>query len=279
MIANAGAQDPPAAGPAGPYSAHNIEGRLLAAIRAAGLDPDRGLAPEDLGALDHFHTGGRRASLELLELLPIETHGRVLDIGAGLGGPARLLATARDCHVLCLDLSRDYCAGARLLNGLTGLADRVEVQEGSALDLPFPEAAFDLVWMQNVAMNIADKPRLYREVRRVLKPGGRFVFQEVAAGEEGEPYFPLPWATEPTDSFLIPINELRKDLEDQGFVAVVFEDTSDAELGRPPAGPPPGPLNVSTFVERFAEKSGNARRSLQEGRTRLVRGVFRAGRP
>jgi sarcosine/dimethylglycine N-methyltransferase len=264
------------AGLAEHYSAHDIEARLLAAIRATGLDPDKSLAPEDLGALDHLHTGGRRATLDLLELVHIQAHERALDLGAGLGGPARLVATARGCHVVCLEMSPDYCAAARLLNRLTGLEDRVEVQEGSALDLPFPEASFDLVWMQNVGMNIGDKARLYAEVRRVLKPGGRFVFQEIAAGEAGEPYFPLPWATDPADSFLVPVADLRGGLEELGFVAEVFEDTSDAELSRPPAGAAPGPLTIATVVEQFAEKSGNARRSLQEGRTRLVRGVCRA---
>jgi len=276
MSTNAGSQIPPTTSLAEHYSAHDIEARLLAAIRAAGLDPARGLAPEDLAALDHFHTGGRRASLELLELVPIQAHERVLDVGAGLGGPGRLVATARGCHVVCLEMSPDYCAGARLLNELTGLADRVEVQEGSAIDLPFPEASFDLVWMQNVGMNIADKPCLYKEVRRVLKPGGRFAFQEIAAGEAGEPYFPLPWATEPIDSSLIPVADLRRGLEELGFVTAVFQDTSEAELGRPPAGGAPGPLSISIVVEQFAEKQGNARRSLQEGRARLVRGVFRA---
>jgi sarcosine/dimethylglycine N-methyltransferase len=258
------------------YPAHEIEARLLAAIRIAGLDPDKGLAPEDLGALDHLHTGGRRATLELLELVPIQAHERALDVGAGVGGPARLLARARGCHVVCLELSPDYCTAARFLNRLTGLEDRVEVQEGSALDLPFPEASFDLVWMQNVGMNIADKPRLYAGVRRVLKPGGRFAFQEIVAGEAGEPYFPLPWATDPADSFLVPVADLRAGLEERGFVAEVFEDTSDAELRRPSAAAAPGPLTMAVFVDGIAEKVGNSRRSLQEGRTRLVRGVFRA---
>ena len=264
------------AGVAEHYSAHDIEARLLAAIRTAGLDPYKSLAPHDLGALDHFHTGGRRATLDLLELVPIQAHERALDVGAGLGGPARLVATACGCHVVCLELSPDYCAGARLLNRLTGLEDRVEVQERSALDLPFPQASFDLVWMQNVGMNIADKLRLYTEVHRVLKPGGRFAFQEIAAGEVGQPYFPLPWATHPADSFLVPVADLPAGLEERGFVAEVFEDTSDAELGRPPAGAAQGPLTLAAFVDQMAEKSGNSRRSLQEGRIRLVRGVFRS---
>lgn len=257
------------------YSVRDLEERILAAIRAAGLDPERGLAPEDLGALDHFHTGGRRATLDLLELVPIRAEDRILDLGAGLGGPARLLASSRGCQVVCLDQSPDYCSAARLLNRLTGLEGRVEVHEGSALDLPFPDASFDVVWMQNLGMNIADKRRLYAEVHRVLKPGGRFAFQEVAAGETGEPYFPLPWASDPGDNFLVPAAVLRTDLEASGFVAQVFEDTSEAELSRPSAGAAAGPLTLAVWVDQIGERSGNSRRSLAEGRIRLVRGVFR----
>lgn len=258
------------------YAARDIEERILAAIRAAGLDPEGGLAPEDLGALDHFHTGGRRATLDLLELVPIQADDRVLDLGAGLGGPARLLVSSRGCQVVCLDQSPDYCAAARLLNRLTGLESRIAVHEGRVLDLPFPTASFDVVWMQNLGMNIADKRRLYAEVRRVLKPGGRFAFQEVAAGEMGEPYFPLPWATDSDLNFLVPAADLRTDLEASGFVAEVFEDTSEAELSRPSAGAAVGPLTLAVWVDQIGERSGNSRRSLAEGRLRLVRGVFRA---
>ena len=94
------------------YSARDIEARILAGIRAAGLNPEQRLSPEELGALDHFHTGGLRASRELLEVVPIQAEDRVLDIGAGLAGSARLLASAVGCRVDCIEMSRDYCAGA-----------------------------------------------------------------------------------------------------------------------------------------------------------------------
>src|SRR5215475_3983634 len=135
------------------YSAGNIEARILAAVRAAGLNPEQRLSPEELGALDHFHTGGLRASRELLQVAQIRAKDRVLDIGAGLAGSARLLASAVDCRVDCIEMSPDYCAGAALLNRLTGLEDRIKVYQGSALDLPFPGGSFDVVWMQNVGMN------------------------------------------------------------------------------------------------------------------------------
>ena len=186
------------------YSARDIEERILAAIRAAGLNPDQRLSPEELGALDHFHAGGLTASLELLDLAQIRAEDRVLDIGAGLAGSARMLASALGCRVDCLEISSDFCAGAALLNRLTGLDDRIEVHRGSALDLFFPDDSFDVVWMQNVGMNIADKRKLYAEIYRVLKPGGRYAFQEMAAGKVETSYFPLPWATDPADNFLIP---------------------------------------------------------------------------
>ena len=264
------------AGPAAHYSALDIEARILAAIRAAGLDPDRRLAPEELGALDHFHTGGLRASQELMELARIRAEDRVLDLGAGLAGPARLLASARGCRVDCLELSPDYCAGAALLNRLTGLDDRIEVHQGSALDMRFPDGSFDAVWMQNVGMNIADKPRLYAEIHRVLKPGGRFAFQEIAAGDAAVSYFPLPWATDPADSFLVSTDAMCSMLVASGFVAESFEDASATHLSIASGSVAPGQLTLAVFVDDLAQKAGNARRSLEEGRIRLVRAVFRA---
>ena len=250
------------------YSARDIEARILAAIRAAGLNPEQRLSPEELGALDHFHTGGLRASRELLELAQIRAEDRVLDIGAGLAGPARLLASALACRVDCLEMSPDYCVGAVLLNRLTGLDDRIEVHKGSALDMPFPDDTFDVVWMQNVGMNIADKRKLYAEVYRVLKPGGRFAFQEMAAGKVATSYFPLPWATDPADNFLVSAEEMRSVLGESGFITELLEDTSDAHLSRTTANATPaapGQLGLAVFVDNLAQKAGNARRSLEGG--------------
>lgn len=264
------------AGPEAHYAARDIEARILSAIRAAGMNPDQRLSPEALGALDHFHTGGLRASRELLELVQIRAGDRVLDIGAGLAGPARMLAASVGCRVDCLELSPDYCTGAALLNRLTGLDERIGVHEGSALDMPFADDSFDVVWMQNVGMNIADKRRLYREIHRVLKPGGRYAFQEMAAGKTATSYFPLPWASDPGDSFLVPADEMRALLGESGFIAEAFEDTSDAHLGRTTADVAPNALTLGVYVDNLAQKAGNARRSLQEGQVRLVRGVYQA---
>jgi SAM-dependent methyltransferase len=259
------------------YSARDIEARIIAAIREAGLDPGQRLSPKELGALDHFHTGGFSASHELRELAQIRAEDRVLDIGAGLAGPARMLAAALGCRVDCLEMSPDFCTGATLLNRLTGLDDLIEVHQGSALELPFADDSFDVVWMQNVGMNIADKCKLYAEICRVLKPGGRYAFQEMATGEAPTSYFPLPWATDPADSFLVSGDELHVLLGEAGFVPEIFEDTSDAHLSRTAAAAvaAPSPLSLAVFVDNLSQKTGNARRSLEEGRIRLIRGIFR----
>lgn len=261
------------------YSASDIEARILAGLRAAGLDAEQRLSPEELGALDHFHTGGLNASRELIDLAGIQPGDRILDIGAGLGGSARLLASALGCHVDCIEMSADYCAGAALLNRLTGLEGRIKVHHGSALDLPFPDDSFDVVWMQNVGMNIADKQKLYAEIARVLKPGGRYAFQEMAAGEVTTTYYPLPWATDPSDNCLVSGEEMCSLLDGCGFITELFEDTSDMHLSKSKANATPsspGQLGLAVFVDNLGEKAGNARRSLEEGQVRLVRGVFRA---
>ena len=261
------------------YSASDIEARILAGIRAAGLNPEQRLSPEVLGALDHFHTGGLRASHELLEVVQIQAGDSVLDIGAGLAGSARLLASTVGCHVDCIEMSPDYCTGALLLNRLTGLEDRIKVHLGSALDLPFSDGSFDVVWMQNVGMNIADKRKLYDEISRVLKPGGRYAFQEMAAGNVATSYFPLPWATDPADNFLVSAEEMNMILGECGFITELFEDTSDTHLSRTIANATAaasGQLGLAVFVDNLSQKAGNARRSLEEGQVRLVRGVFRA---
>lgn len=260
------------------YSAQDIEKRILDALRAAGLDPEQQLTPEELGALDHFHTGGYNASLRLLELSQIKAGDRVLDIGAGLAGPARMLAVTPGCDVDCIELSPDYCTGATLLNRITGLEERVKVFEGSALDQPFDDDSFDAAWMQNVGMNIEDKRKLYEEVYRVLKPGGKFAFQEMAAGSIPASYFPLPWATVPSDNFLVSIEEMHTLLDDCGFVVDFFEDASKPQPNAAPAPPPKVQLSLSVYVDDLAQKAENAMRSVEEDQVRFVRGVFTANK-
>ena len=155
-----------------------------------------------------------------------------------------MLAASPGCRVECIDLSPDYCAAASLLNRITGLEERVGVHVGSALDMPFAAHSFDVAWMQNVGMNIADKRRLYEEIHRVLKPGGRFAFQEMVAGETAAIYFPLPWAADPADHSLVSAGEMSALLAQCGFEAVCFADVSEDPLPPPAAGTPEAARNV-----------------------------------
>ena len=190
-----------------------------------------------------------------------------------------MLAAFPGCQVECIDLSPDYFVAASLLNRLTGLEGRIGVHVGSALDMPFADRSFDVVWMQNVGMNIADKRTLYKEIHRVLKRGGRFAFQEMVAGETATTYYPLPWATDPADNVLVSAGEMSLILTQVGFESVYFADVSEEPLPPPASGTPEGvpqaPLSLSVYVDDLALKADNAARSLRERQIRLVRGVFR----
>ncbi len=169
---------------AGQYGRHGLAERIMTATRLAFPD---GAASDDLGDFDQFHPGGRAATEALAAAADPKRGSIVLDVGAGLGGAARWLATHLDCHVTCLDLTPEYCEAAEALTDFTGLALLVEVHQGDARQTPFDDCSFDLVWAQNAFMNIEDKASLFHELHRVLKPGGKLAFMEVMAGPAGEP--------------------------------------------------------------------------------------------
>jgi ubiquinone/menaquinone biosynthesis C-methylase UbiE len=147
------------------YDRDGLAEAILAGLRAAGASPQ---APsiEDLAPVDHFHTRGRDATLELLALGEVGPRTRVLDVGGGIGGAARLLASVAGCRVTVLELTEEYVRTGRELTRRVGLADRVSFVHGDALRAPFDSGAFDVVWTQHASMNVADKPAFYREVRR-----------------------------------------------------------------------------------------------------------------
>src|SRR5438477_1290841 len=160
------------------YRATGLTERLKTALMALGPEDQR-LTPQQLGALDQFHTRGLAATAELAKLAGITAEMSVLDVGSGVGGPARVLAATYGCRVTGVDLSEPFVDAARYLTERTGQSGQVAFHAASALELPFDDGGFDAVFLQHVAMNISDRARLYREIRRVLKRGSRFATFDV----------------------------------------------------------------------------------------------------
>jgi SAM-dependent methyltransferase len=201
--------------------------RILDRVRARGKDPEA-LTLDDLAPFDQFHSGGRDATRELAKLAGIGPETSVLDVGGGLGGPARTLASEFGCTVTVLDLTEAFCPAGEALTARVGLAGRVHFRHGDALAMPFGDAAFDLAWTQHSSMNIPDKDQLYREVHRVLRPNGRLALHEIMAGPVQPPRYPVLWAKDQSISFLRPAADIRALLTGLGFREVAWIDTSDA---------------------------------------------------
>ncbi len=203
---------------------------LLAAITTglAELGMDATTATVDaLAPVDEFHIGGRAAAAELCTQLELDTSHHVLDIGCGIGGTARFIATTFGAEVTGIDLNPAYIEVGRELNRWTGLDERVHVRTGSALDMPFSDGHFDRAVLLHVGMNIADKAGLFREVARVLTPGSRFGVYDIMAKADAAPEFPVPWASEASTSFLASPATYRELLTDAGFVITAERDRGE----------------------------------------------------
>ena len=263
------------------YGRQGVGSVILAALEKAGKDLDH-LTPEDLAPVDEFHIRGRAATLELARAAGLDANKRVLDVGSGLGGTSRCLAREFGCRVTGIDLTEEYCRAAAMLSAKVGLADLVDYRQGDATNLPFDDASFDVVWTEHVAMNIPDKRQLYKEMHRVLRPGGTLAIYDILAGPSGAVLFPVPWARTPETSFLVQPNELRKLLEDAGFTISDWSDTTEAarawfvslaEKIRVEGFPPIG-FHLLLGGE-FKEMAQNQGRNLQEGRIVLGQVVAR----
>jgi sarcosine/dimethylglycine N-methyltransferase len=260
------------------YRATGLTDRLRTALVAFGPEDQR-LTPQQLAPLDQFHTRGLAATADLAGLAQISETDLVLDVGAGVGGPARFLAASCLCRVVGIDLSAEFIDAARYLTERTGQSDKVSFETANALALPFDAARFDAVFLQHVAMNVGDRAGLYRQIRRVLKTGGRFATFDVVKGE-GEPHFPLPWARTPETSFLLTADETRSAIETAGFRILHWRDDTDtarAWFAQARAAPPSASPNLGLVIgPDFPEIAGNLGRNLAEGRVRIVSGIAAA---
>ena len=251
------------------WSRPQLAGTLLEAVVAAGLDL-RTATPEELAPLDQFHGGGKDATRALADQAEMATGTRVLDVGGGLGGPARMLAVEYGARVTILDLTADYLRAGALLTAHMGLTEQVHLCCGHALNLPFPGGSFDLVWTQNSGMQIADKARLYREFFRVLRSGGRLAQLEPIAGPVQPPHFPLMWAREAADSHLLAADALRAIILAAGFVERYWHPTATFRESAPSPGPTPRTIQSLVMGEHLAAIQEARVRNVAEDRLRTV---------
>jgi SAM-dependent methyltransferase len=244
--------------------------------------PLQGLTVEDLAPVDHFHARGLPATVELADRLPIKAGQVILDIGCGLGGPARYMAKRFQCNVSGVDITEPFVDAANKLTALLRMQGQVKIGHGDGQRLPYPDSHFDGAYTQHVTMNVADRPRFFTEAYRVLKPGAFFALTEHGLGPKGDPHYPVPWSADGSGSHLVTPPETRAILEETGFEAIVVEDTGakylagykqaieKAEKGALP------PLGIHILLgETASQKSRNAARNIEERRTHPLQLICR----
>jgi len=284
--ARVGASAPPApvyhyrVPPTDHYEPTDLAGRVGAALQQAGLGTGV-VRWSDTAPFDQFHVRGVAATEELAAALNPPRGAKVLDVGCGLGGPARYLAAEYGCRVTGVDLSRVFVGVAEMLTGRAGLSASVTCEQGDALDLAFADGAFDHAWTEHVAMNIRDRARLYAGIHRVLRSGGRLAIYDIVEGNGRPLTFPVPWARDPADSFLVTGDRMRELLAAAGFSEILWADTTDAGIAwfaeqqaARAAGQAGQLLGLQLVVgDGFQQMAANLAANLQSGRARVVRTI------
>lgn len=245
----------------------------------------QGISPEsvtrsNIAGVDEFHLRGAEVSKEIAEEAQING-AKVLDIGCGIGGPARMLADEHNCTVTGIDMSSEFIRTAQKLSAMVGLESKTEFVYGDALELPFEGGSFDAVWTQHVQMNIEDKERFYSEAARVMKSGGKLIYHDIFRNGENDAYYPVPWANDAAISFLQTISNKDRILNELGFKKVKTTDQTEkaiqflnnlfvkiSENGLPKLG-----LNVLIGASTV-EKLRNVHKSLIEKKIVLQSGIY-----
>lgn len=254
---------------------------VMGALERAGKSVNA-LTVEDVAPVDHLHARGFPATVELGDRLPVKPGQHLLDIGCGLGGPARYFAQRFRCTVSGIDITKPFVEAAGKLTALLRMEDRVHIHHGDGTRLPFADTIFDGAYAQHVTMNVADRAGFFGEASRVLKPGAFFAVTEHGLGAAGAPHYPVPWSDDGSGSYLVAPEETRRLLGAAGFTDIVVEETGPPylaaykramELAAKGALPP---LGVHVILgETAPPKIHNAARNIEEGRTRPIQVVCR----
>jgi ubiquinone/menaquinone biosynthesis C-methylase UbiE len=255
------------------YEQGDLLTRIKAALKEDGGDPDHPTI-EGLAPYDQFHGRGIEATAQIADLILAGPTDHLLDIGSGLGGPARYFATRFGCKVTGIDLTPEFCDVARHFTDVLGLHERVSFEVGNALSMPFAEDHFNGAYSMNVSMNIGDKDLFYREIHRVLKPDAWLVLSEFAKGDGKEVDYPTPWAHSACTSFLSTPNEICQGLLEAGFDVVKLENTREEALAFATRSremvkrgeKPPHRAVLLIHAEIAREAIANSHRGLLEGR-------------
>lgn len=259
----------------------DVYGLIVSALQKMSK-PLEGLTIEDLAAVDHFHARGFPATVELADRLPIKAGQRILDIGSGLGGPARYIAKRFKCHVTGLDITEPFVAAANKLTALLQMQGQVKTEHGDGQRLPYPDSHFDGAYTQHVTMNVADRPAFFGEAYRVLKRGAFFALTEHGLGAKGDPYYPVPWSMDGSGAYLVTPSQTKALLEQARFRDVLIEHTGEKYLAayrvaikKAHEGSLP-PLGIHLLMgDTAAEKTRNAARNIEQGRTDPIQVICR----
>jgi ubiquinone/menaquinone biosynthesis C-methylase UbiE len=246
---------------------------VLLALEKSGKSLEN-LTVEDLAPVDHFHARGFAATIDLADRLPVKPDHHILDIGCGLGGPARYFAKRFQCKITGVDITPGFVETGNKLTALLSMENQVAIEQGDGHRLPYADGTFDGAYTQHVTMNIADRRQFLGEAYRVLKPGAFFALTEHGLGPTGNPHHPVPWSMDGTGAYLMRPSATRTLLESAGFQDIVVEDTGQKylaaykhamELAAQGAFPPLGPHIL--LGESAPQKMRNAARNIEEGRT------------
>jgi len=254
---------------------------MASVLKKSGRDLDS-LTPEDLLFFDEIHIGGKTATLNLAKKANLKPGDRVLDVGCGIGGPARTLAAEFGCRVFGIDISEEFCEIAKIVTQAVGLEDKVDFQFGDALDMPYPDDSFDIIWSQHCSMNIENKARLFFQFRRVLKKDGQLITHDIVSGAVQPMHFPVPWARNEEINFLIPADEQKKLLEQAGFKMSQWNEITVESIAwfhdqiKRSKTERKSPLHqFLIFGEDLRQMGPNILKNMMEKRISVVEGIWR----